>query len=44
MKHAQLEEMHRQEKNPKNKDVTKKVNKSLWEKFLNFKSENQGKS
>ena len=34
--------LHDKENNTKNKDKIKKVNKSMWDKFLEFKSQNEG--
>lgn len=33
-------DLHKKEKNIINEDASKNVNKSMWEKFLQFKAEN----
>ena len=35
--------LHSKEKNQNNKDKIKTVNKSMWDKFTEFKSQNEGK-
>ena len=37
-------DLHAKENNRNNKDKIKKVNKSMWDKFMEFKSQNEGKN